>query len=94
MINTILTDILKTFSKEDLKSFGDFVVSPYFNKKNTVIKLWDNIKQHYPEFKNKNLSREIVWKNLYPGKDYNYGVMKNLIYDLNQLLERFLEEEM
>jgi len=94
MLNTSLTDILKTFSKEDLKGFGDFIVSPYFNKKNTVIKLWDNVKQYYPDFKNKNLKREIVWESLYPGKEYNYGVMKNLIYDLNQLIERFLEEEM
>lgn len=94
MLNTSLTDILKTFSKEDMKSFGDFIVSPYFNKKNTVIKLWDNVKQYYPDFKNKNLKREIVWESLYPGKEYNYGVMKNLIYDLNQLIERFLEEEM
>ena len=94
MLNTALTDILKTFSKEDLKKFGDFVASPYFNKKNTVIKLWDNIKQYYPEFKNKNLKKEIVWESLYSGKVYNYGVMKNLIYDLNQLVEKFLEEEM
>lgn len=94
MLNTSLTDILKTFSKDDLKSFGDFIASPYFNKKNTVIKVWDNVKQYYPDFINKNLKREIVWERLYPGKKYNYGVMKNLIYDLNQLIERFLEEEM
>jgi hypothetical protein len=94
MVNTILTDILKTFSREDLKKFEDFIVSPYFNKKNTVIKLWDNIKQYYPDFENKNLNRKIVWEKLYPGKDFNYGVMKNLIYDLNQLVEKFLEVEM
>ena len=94
MLNTTLTEILKTFSKENLKNFRDFILSPYFNKKNTVINLWDNIKQYHPEFKNKNLKREIVWESLYPDKAYNYGVMKNLIYDLNQLIERFLEEEM
>jgi len=94
MINTILTDILKTFSRDDLKNFEDFIVSPYFNKKNTVIKLWDNIKKFYPDFENENLNRKIVWEKLYPGKDFNYGVMKNLIYDLNQLVERFLETEM
>ena len=94
MVNTILTDILKTFSRDDLKNFEDFIVSPYFNKKNTVIKLWNNIKHFYPEFENEKLNRKVVWEKLYPGKDFNYGVMKNLIYDLNQLVERFLETEM
>ncbi|MEO8664050.1 MAG: hypothetical protein ABI462_01025 [Ignavibacteria bacterium] len=30
---------------------------------------------------------------LFPGTDYNYGIMKNLIFELNKLLERFIVVE-
>lgn len=29
----------------------------------------------------------------FPGKEYNYGIMKNLIFDLSKLSESFLCEE-
>ena len=31
-----------------------------------------------------------MWNNIFPGKAYNYGIMKNLIYDLNKLSESYL----
>lgn len=94
MIKTSLIEILRTFSKEELKKFGDFVNSPYFNKKTAVTKLLEMLKAYSPEYKDENLDRKLVWKKLFPGKEFNYGVMKNLIYDLTKLVERFLEEEM
>ncbi|HMS65746.1 MAG TPA: hypothetical protein PKD83_10905 [Ignavibacteria bacterium] len=93
MLNTSLLEILRTFDKAELKRFEDFVQSPYFNKKTIIIKLFKNLKKYAPDFKKDNLKREIVWKSLYPEKEFNYGVMKNLIYDLTQLVERFLAEE-
>ena len=34
-----------------------------------------------------------MWKHVFPGKKYNYGIMKNLIYDLSRLAQKFLELE-
>ncbi len=93
MLNTSLLEILRSFDKSELKKFDAFVRSPYFNKKSNVTKLFKAIKKYSPEFKSDNLNREIVWTNLFPAKDFNYGVMKNLIYDLTQLAERFISEE-
>lgn len=91
MLNTSLIEILREFDKSELKKFEDFVISPYFNKKTIVIKLFKLIKKFSPDFKHKSLNREVIWKSLYPAKEFNYGVMKNLIYDLTKVTESFLQ---
>ncbi|MEO8211491.1 MAG: hypothetical protein ABI840_13105 [bacterium] len=94
MLNSAVIEILKEFDKSELKRFEDFVKSPYFNKKTIVVKLFKFIKKFSPEFKHENLKREVIWKNLYPVKEFNYGVMKNLIYDLTKVAESYLQIQM
>ena len=91
MLNSALIEILRTLDKNELKRLEDFVVSPYFNKKSNVTKLFKYIKKFSPEFKDKKLIRETAWAEIYPGKTFNYGVMKNLIFDLNKIAEKFIE---
>ncbi|MDQ3020954.1 MAG: hypothetical protein M3R36_10340 [Bacteroidota bacterium] len=91
MLTSSVIEILRVFDKSELKKFEDFIKSPYFNKKTVVVKLFKFIKKFSPEFKNESLKREIIWKNLYPAKDFNYGVMKNLIHDLSKVTESFLQ---
>jgi len=93
MLKTSLLEILRTLSKDELKKFDEFVHSPYFNKKSPVIKLWNEIKKYSQDFDDVNLDRKIIWTSLFPGKPFNYGVMKNLIFDLQALSERFIEIE-
>ncbi len=90
MIKSTLLEILKTFNKEELKRFEDFLRSPYYNKNSNVIKLFNVIKKYFPDLESKNLNRESVWKELFLEKSFNYGVMKNLIYELQKLSEKFL----
>lgn len=93
MHNNSLLEILRTFTPEELKKFDDFVNSPYFNKKSFVTALFKHIKKYYPEFKSPRLERVKVWKALYPDKEYNYGIFKNLVFDLTKLAERFISLE-
>ncbi len=90
MLKISLLEILRTFSKQELIKFEDFVRSPYFNKKENVAKLFLEIKKYSPELNDEALEKEKVWSRLFPGQIYNYGIMKNLIFDLNKLAERFL----
>ena len=90
MQKSSLLEILRTFTKQEMIKFEDFVRSPYFNKKENVIKLFLAIKKYSPEFSNDNLEKEKVWKNIFPGKEYNYGIMKNFIHDLTGLSEKFI----
>jgi len=93
MEKSTLIEILRTFSKDELASFGDFIQSPYHNKKSNVTKLFDVIRKHAPRYPAEKTGKEEAWKKIYPGKKYNYGIMKNLIFDLNKLAVKFLELE-
>ena len=90
MLNSTLIEILRLFNKEEIKSLQDFLESPYHNKKTSAVKLFGLIKKHYPELISNKLQRENLWGSLFPDKTYNYGVMKNLIYDLTKLTEDFI----
>ncbi|MBS1516879.1 MAG: hypothetical protein JSS91_02200 [Bacteroidetes bacterium] len=93
MLKSSLLEILRTFTKPELIKFGDFVRSPYFNKKENVTKLFLEIKKYAPEFSDENLAKEKIWVKVFPGKEYNYGIMKNLIHDLSKLSESFITNE-
>lgn len=90
MHKSTVIEILKGFSEEDITQFTDFVNSPFFNKNKSVSKMFVEMKKHYPGFETDNLKKENIWKKIYPGKTFNYGVMKNLIYELTKLLEEYL----
>ncbi|MDQ3194769.1 MAG: hypothetical protein M3P82_07215, partial [Bacteroidota bacterium] len=93
MLKSTLLDIIRTFSVEELNKFEDFVRSPYFNKKDIIFSLYSEIKKYAPDLNNAELKREIVWDKLFPGKEFNYGIMKNMIHDLSKLCEKFITLE-
>ena len=93
MLKSSLLEILRTFSKQELIKFEDFVRSPYFNKKENVLKLFLVVKEFATSFNDENLEKEKIWMNLFPGKEYNYGIMKNLIFDLNKLADRYMIDQ-
>lgn len=90
MLKSSVLDIFRTFSKADLVDFGNFVVSPFHNKNTNAVKLFNTLKNFHPEFNSQVLSKEELWKKIYVGKRYNYGVMKNLIHELTKLTESYL----
>lgn len=85
MQKSTVIEILRTFTQDELKEFEDFVSSPYFNKNKSINKLYDVVRKYHPDFKSDDIKKENLWKRIYPGKKYNYGTMKNLIFDLNRL---------
>ncbi|HMQ69604.1 MAG TPA: hypothetical protein PKC58_11510 [Ignavibacteria bacterium] len=93
MHKSSLLGIIRTFTPKELIKFEDFVNSPYFNKNKNVINLFAEVKKHAPEYTGEMLDKERVWEKIFPGKEYNYGIMKNIIHDLSVLCESFLSEE-
>lgn len=93
MLNSSLIKILRSFRQDEILMFGDFIKSPYNNRKSGAVLLYEFILKYSPDFIDPDLYRKTVWKELFPGKEFNYGVMKNLIYDLTRLSERFIVSE-
>ena len=80
MQKTSFIEILRTFDKAELKRFESFISSPYFNTKSSVVEIFKIVKKYAPDYDNNNLNKEEIWKKMFPGKEYNYGFFKNIIY--------------
>lgn len=81
-------EIIKTFSQEEVKSFGAFLKSPYFNSNKNVIRLYDVMRKHANA--SEKVSEEFIYGKIFKGKEYNYGIFKNLLSELYKLAEEFL----
>lgn len=90
MINTTLLNIIGKFSTKEMREFGEFITSPFFNKNENVIKLYAYIKKFHPDFNDKKLEKEYVYKKLYSKGEYNDGFMRTVMYNLGKLAEDFL----
>lgn len=93
MLNSSVIKILRTFDQDELKRFRDFIISPYHNKKSGAVRLFDGLKPFAPHFSDPGLERKNIWNVIFSGEEFNYGKMKNIIYDLTRLAERFLITE-
>ena len=87
MERSLLTDILKTFSKAEFKEFVLFVGSPYFNREKVLQRFAEVLHDFYPDFERPN---EEFFSALYPGKVYSDSLMRNIRSDMLRLAEKFL----
>ncbi len=93
MLKTNFIDVIKSFSKEEIKKFSEFANSPYHNSSKSVIKLVDQVKKYYPDFENRNFTKEKIFAKVFAAGKYNDQVMRNLLSDALQLCYDFLTAE-
>ncbi|NOS83834.1 MAG: hypothetical protein HOP31_01740 [Ignavibacteria bacterium] len=93
MLKTNFIDVTKTFSKEEIKKFFDFANSPYHNSSKSVAKLVEQVKKYYPDFENRNFTKEKIFAKVFAAGAYNDQVMRNLMSDALQLCYDFLAAE-
>jgi hypothetical protein len=92
MKETKLINTLRTFSKEEMKMFGKFVASPFHNNGIKFTPLFKQLQKCYPDFEPDKLTREILYKKLYPGKKFNKQVMWNLTSAMEKMTKEFLAQ--
>ncbi len=93
MLSSKLITLLKTFTKDELKSLGDYVQSPFFNKREAPISLYKVLLPLYPTFEA--LKWEKVFKKSFPEKmEYSESYLRNVLSDLYQLAEAFLGQQL
>ena len=93
MKDSKLIKILKTFSKAEWNEFEKFVDSPYFNNGRKYIPYLKLLKKFYPTFDSERLTREYLYKALYPGKEYKDAVIFTVTSGLYSLAEEFLVQK-
>ncbi|MBE2226883.1 MAG: hypothetical protein IAE93_06065 [Ignavibacteria bacterium] len=90
MLRSGLLEILRTFSLKEYREFGEYVVSPFFNKNEAVIKLYDYIRLNFSDMNSDKLVKEMVFSEIFPNVEYNDGFMRTIMFNLTQLAEDYL----
>lgn len=85
-----LIELLKVFTPKEFKELGEFVNSPFFNKNENVIKLYNYIKKYFPDLENVNLKKSNVYEVMTGEDKYNDGFMRSVIFNLSKLAEEYL----
>ena len=56
-----IIQLLSIFSKEEMKEFEKFVKSPFHNNRAEVTRFFDSIKKFYPDFNQKEFTKENIF---------------------------------
>lgn len=90
MLKSSLLQIVGSLSSQEFREFGDYVRSPFFNKNESVTRLYDYLALSFPDFEDELLNKESMFKKLFPGAKYNESFVKTLIFNLSHLAEDYL----
>lgn len=85
-----LLQILTVFSAAEMREFGEYVRSPFFNKNQSVNKLFDYLKKQYPKFDEEKVLKESVFEKIFPKAEYNDGFIRSLMFSLMNLALDYL----
>ena len=91
MVKSNLIELLKTFSPAEIKEFGEFVKSPFFNKNDKVTALYNVIRKSYPGLESSVLSKDKVFKKIYPGEKFRDNTLRLLMFYLYECAKKFIQ---
>ncbi|MEM7368926.1 MAG: hypothetical protein AAF587_10045 [Bacteroidota bacterium] len=91
MHNSKLIHILSVLNPEELKRLYKFLKSPYYNANPHLIKLYKILRVDHPHFSSPTLSKERVFRKLFPDNAYNHAKLLNLMSDLTALVRTYLQ---
>ncbi len=93
MRNTKVYSILEHFDKYEQNRLRKYLQSPYFNKNETLVDLFELIVKHINSGLELDWSKEKVWKKLVPGTSYDDVRFRKYLSDLLKLVEGFLAQQ-
>lgn len=90
MNNTKLINVLRSFSKLEMREFEKVVSSPFFNRGRNYMPFLAELKKFYPKFDNEKMTPEYIYAKIYPGKKFNKQIIWNNTSALLNMAEEFL----
>jgi len=91
MIKSNLVELLCTLSSQEVKEFGEFVKSPFFNKNDKVTALYNLLKKYYPSFDSTSLKKEKIFEKVYPGEKFKDSKLRLLMFYLYECAKKYLQ---
>lgn len=94
MKNTRLIKVLESLSKNEMKNLGVYLKAQLFPTGRNLEPIYSYLKTYHPDFKEDLLTKEIIFKKLYPGQNFTSGksdeILRKLFSELLQQTEDFL----
>lgn len=81
---------LQTFSEAELKSFETWLRSPWCNTNKNLVRLLEKLRKYYPNFDDRKLTKEKLFKQVLPKGKFSDRRMNNLLSEGYLAAERFL----
>ena len=85
-----LVYVLMAFSAREMRQFGKFVESPFFNESSTLVELFKYLHQCYPDFSSERIALPMVWQQLFGKEAFKEIKLRQLMSKLLSLAEQFL----
>ncbi len=85
-----LFEILQVFTPTELKKFGLFLASPFLNTSINAKKLYKIISPYYPDFSHKKLTKQYVYRKIYPNEAYSDKKIRDMFSKTLELAEEYL----
>jgi len=93
MYKNKLYSILTHFDKIEQNRLRKYITSPYFNKNESLIALFEELIDHINRNSEKELDKQLIWKKLFANVSYEDAKYRKLFSDLLKLVEGFLAQE-
>ena len=93
MLESPLIRTLQLLEPEEFDALHSFVVSPVFNdsaRSNDAIRLYEQIRGHYPAFDHESLQKEIIGQELFPERNNPAGEVEKAMSELMHVLKQFI----
>ncbi|MFK7983727.1 MAG: hypothetical protein AB8G86_27370 [Saprospiraceae bacterium] len=91
MKNSKLILLLKTYDVADWRRFGEFLATPFFNKKKELIPFYRYLKKIAPEFRDEKLDKTVLFQKIYPNQTFDQRLLGDIIHYLLRQAEHFLK---
>lgn len=88
-----LIQLFETLSRQELRKFGQWLVSPYHNQRKEVQQLYDYLTNDITGFQEEYLAKEVAWRLLFEGQVYDNTQFLHLMHQLLRQLEEFVSYE-
>ena len=81
---------MKSLSPEELEGFGDYLLSPIFNRDKRCVDLYKLVKKDAPAYASSRLDKTRIFAKLFPNNPTYNSSLRALMTKLTQLLEGYL----
>lgn len=90
MKNAKLIDLLKSFTKEEIKELAEFVIHAKAKDNTYSQRLFSYLFKYHPLYEEKFIQKERVFKKLILGKKYDENKLSKIMSELTKLIEEYI----